>query len=142
MTTKEYLLQVKKINDIIKNRMHEIDDLRSMSRNISSVAYDRDRVQSSGSVSKLENIVTRIVDLDRQVDNYIDLKYKIIKQIESLDADEYSVLYMRFVNGYTFGTILSMLNEEDVWSERKMYHVYSRALESFERKFGELYESV
>lgn len=142
MTTKEYLLQVKKINDIIKNRMREIDDLRSMSRNISSMAYDCDRVQTSGGVSKLENIVTRIVDLDRQVDNYIDLKYKIIKQIESLDADEYSVLYMRFVNGYTFGTILSMLNEEDVWSERKMYHVYSRALDSFERKYGELYENV
>lgn len=142
MTTKEYLSQIKKLNEIIKNRMFEIDELRNMAKGVSSVSYDRDKIMTSGNKNQLENIVTRIVDLDRQVNNYIDLKYRIIKQIESLDAEEYSVLYMRFVNNYPFVSILQRLNTEDIWSERKMYQVYSRGLDNFENKYGETYRYV
>ena len=139
MTTKQYLLQIKKINEIIKNRMFDLDELRDLSGSVSSVRYDQDKVITSGNKNQLENIVARIVDLDRQVKNYIDLKYTIIKQIESLDSEEYKVLYMRFVNNYTFDLILARLNTDDVWSERKMYQVYKRGLDNFEKMYGELY---
>lgn len=141
MTTKEYLLQIKKLDAIIENRAAEIDRLRGIAQCVKGISYDRDRVQASGD-NQLERVVTMIVDLDRQLNNYIDIKYKIIKQIEALDADEYIVIYLRFVKCCSFDDIHTELNTDDVWSKSKIYHVYRRALESFENKFGELYEGI
>lgn len=139
MTTKEYLGQIKKIDEYVKGKLRDIDELRDSSESISSMVFDKDRVVSSKSRGQLENIVTKIVDMDRQVGIFLDLRNKIMAQLESLDADEYKVLYMRYVRCFSFPVIVEMLGIEGFGSESKIYRAHKQGLENFELKFGETY---
>jgi hypothetical protein len=139
MTTKEYLGQVKKWDKIIEDRLSYLNNLRMRIDHVSSPPYDKDRIMASSSASKMEDNVVKVIDLERQVNIYIDMRQKIVRQIEQLAADEYNVIYMKFVNCLSFPDILERLNYRDIWSESKMYRAYKSGLEDFEMKFGESY---
>lgn len=139
MTTKEYLMQIEKWDKIINNRLNDISELRDKADGVSSVPYDKDRVVTSGTKSKIEDIVTKIIDLERQVNIYIDMRQKIISQLEELNYDEYNVLYMRYVNCLAFPVICHRLNREDAWSESRMFKAHKCGLMDFESKFGKQY---
>lgn len=139
MTTKQYLGQIRKLNDIIRYRTKEIRELKEMAGSVSSPPFDKDKIVSSGGKNQLENKVTKIVDLERQVEAFVNLKYKIIEQLESLERDEYNVLYLRYVEDLPFTIIYSRLNRNDIWSESRVYKAHKQGLENFEVKYGVTY---
>lgn len=139
MTTKEYLEQIRKYDSIIENRLCYLGDLRKQIDEISSPPYDKDRIVSSGSTSKMEDNVVKVIDLEREVNIYIDMRQKVVRQIEQLEPNEYEVIYMKYVNCLSFPMILHNLNQKDIWSESRMYRAYRQGLEDFEVKFGETY---
>ena len=47
MTTKEYLLQVQKSRNAIRQYEDEIERLRNQAAGIKAITYDKDRVQTS-----------------------------------------------------------------------------------------------
>ena len=139
MTTKQYLGQIRKLNAIIKYRTEDLNKLRELAGSVSSPPFDKDKIVSSGGKNQLENKVTKIVDLERQLEAFVGLKYKIIEQIESLESDEYNVLYLRYVKNMQFSEIYMQLNLKDIWSESRIYKAHKQGLEDFEVKYGVTY---
>lgn len=135
MTAKEYLQQLHKADVIINQRIQEKADLRARLSSIGSFNYSKERVQTSlsGSAS-YEQQIARIIDLeteiDHLIDDYVDLKHKIIGEIHDMNnADQIKVLYKRYVLGEKFEQIAVDLN----FSIRNVYKVHGYALQEFQK---------
>ena len=142
MTTKEYLSQVRKLNKMINGRLQDLEDMRQLAESVSSKQPVADLVISSGRKDRLESIIVKIIDAERDIDamveRYIDKRSLIVGQIEELDAEEFRVLRLRFIDGWDADKISGELK----YSERQTYRIYRRALHSFEEKYGETYKSA
>ena len=119
MTAKEYLRQLHKADVIINQRIQERTDLRARLSSIGSFDYSKERVQTSlpegaGYEKQIAKIIELEKEIDRLIDEYIDLKHKIIGQIHELRNERHiEILYKRYVEnkrlevvaaemGYTF----------------------------------------
>lgn len=141
MTTKEYLVQIKRMEKIIDNKLSELYRLRQLVSSI-SISTDGERVMSSGSMDKMGDSVAKIVDLEYSVagtiSQYTELRQKIISQIDSLKNYEYySVLFSRYVSNNEFWKIA----DEMGYSERQVFRIHGNALKEFEKMFGKEYLS-
>ena len=119
MTAKEYLRQLHKADVIINQRIQEKTYLRARLSSIGSFDYSKERVQTSlpegaGYEKQIAKIIELEKEIDRLIDEYIDLKHKIIGQIHELRNERHiEILYKRYVEnkrlevvaaemGYTF----------------------------------------
>ena len=106
METKEYLQQIGRYDRLINNKLVELAQYRSMACSVSAVKND-ERVQSSPSYDTMDKIVSKIEqmenEIDMLVDRYIDNKRIIISQIDSMsDEMTYQILFSRYVEQKTF----------------------------------------
>ena len=103
MKAKEYLQQVKKIDKLIENKLIEKEQWFAIATGTTASSEDGDRVQSSGSQQKMADAVVKIIALQEEINNlidmYIDTKQGVIKTIEQLPADEYDVLHKIYIQG-------------------------------------------
>lgn len=135
MDSKQYLNQISRLERQIKNKLDEIAQLRTMANGITAL-NDGDRVQTSGDKDKIGAIISRIVDMEREVDVMIDKRCKIVEQIESLEnADYYDVL----ANIYILKKELKVIAIERGISYGHLKKVHGLALKEFERLYGMLY---
>ena len=86
MEAKKYLKQLMKLDEQIKQKQKQVDELREMRGNIGSFDYSKERVQSSGSgKSQVEESAVRLLSLENEVkEDIIEfalMKDKIIKEI-------------------------------------------------------------
>jgi len=135
LKAKEYLQQLQKADVIINQRIQEKADLWTRVTSIGSFDYSKDRVQTSSSGdASFVKVINRMLDLeneiDRLIDDYIDLKHKIIGEIHDLNyADQIKVLYKRYVLYEKFEQIAVDLS----FSIRNVYFVHGNALQEFQR---------
>lgn len=139
MDTKQYLSQIRRLDRQIQNKLSELYNLKMMASSI-SVSNDGERVQTSGNKDQLGAVVSKVVDMEkevnRMVDLFVDTRKRIISQIDSMDdIDSYDILSMRYVSGKTFHEI----SEKTNWSIRKVFSLHGKALLEFEKKFGNEY---
>jgi hypothetical protein len=139
MTTKDYLNQISYYNKIIDNKLIEITQYKELSYSISAVVNE-ERVMSSLDPDKTGCGYVRLEqmeeNLDKLIDKYIDVKNKIIEQIEQINnEDYYTVLFLRYVRKFTFEKIA---NETD-WCWRQVHRIHAKALQAFEDKYGNEY---
>lgn len=139
MTTKKYLEQVKRMNKIINNKISELYQLRSMVCSISVIVSD-EKVEASKSQDPLGDTVSKIVDLEREIDSvinkFMEKKSCIVKQIENIEDDmQYQILFSRYIDGKTF----EIIADETNYSERQILRIHENALTAFEKEFGSCY---
>lgn len=119
MKSKEYLMQVKKLNKLIENKLIEKEQWYSIATGITASSSDGDRVQSSGSQEKMADAVCKMIELqdeiNRLVDMYIDSKQGVIKTIEQLPVDEYDVLHKMYIQGKTMKQIAAICGKSYDW---------------------------
>ena len=101
METKEYLQQIGRYDRLINNKLVELAQYRSTACSVSAVKND-EKVQSSPSYDTMDKIVSKIEqmenEIDMLVDRYIDNKRIIISQIDSMsDEMTYQILFSRYV---------------------------------------------
>lgn len=101
MEVKEYLNQVKKLDLQIRNKLIEKQQWKYIALGITA-NMDGERVQSSGSQSKMADAIVKCVDMETEidclVDRLIDTKKDVIQTIEQLDnPTEYELLHMRYI---------------------------------------------
>lgn len=134
MTAKEYLQQLHKASVIIDQRVQEKTDLRARLSGIGSVDYSKERVQTGfPGGARYEREIIRIIDLENEIDclldEYVELKHKIIGQLHDLNnADQIKILYKRYVLYEKFEQIADDLN----FSVRNVYKVHDRGLQEFQ----------
>lgn len=139
MTTKEYLNQISRLNRMINNKLVEIKQLKDLACGISSI-NSGDRVQSSPDFDKIGSKMAKIDELehalDQTIDQYVDLKNKIISQIDSMeDENVYNVLFSRYIEKKSF----ELIAIEMEYSWRQIIRLHGKALKQFETKFGAEY---
>ena len=108
MTVKEFLNQYRNAEETIQCKLEEIYLLRCLATSTTQV-LDADRVQSS-SQNKTELIVSKIVDMEREVDEEVDklqeVKREVLKVINSVANTRLKdLLCYRYICGYTFEKI-------------------------------------
>ena len=141
MTTKEYLQQIGKLNKMINNKMIELTQMKEMAYSIKAMNTD-EHVMSSSDPDRIGCAYVKIEEMeqkiDRMIDDYVDEKEKIIKQIEGIeDENLYDVLFLKYIAKKRFEDIAVEI--EKSW--RQTIRLHGAALKRFEEKYGNEYLS-
>lgn len=134
MEVKVYLGLIKKYDKMIANKLSEYCQINSLAYSI-CVGGDSDRVQTSGNKDKVGNIVSKMVDIEGEIDVIAAQRKVIVKQIESIEDEKfYDVLAKRF--------ILGMDNQEIAYEYKTTPNEISRTINDatleFEKMFGDM----
>lgn len=134
---KQYLRQLKTLDNLIQAKLDKIEELSSLATRITQVPQ-LIKVQESTSEDKLSEIVIKIVELENELKNMVDklfeLKTEIIQKIDNLDHQLYKlILTMRYINFMTWEKIAVELGCSYQW----VHVLHSRALIYFTKKVQE-----
>ena len=140
MTAKEYLQRLQKLDVVINQRIMEKDDLRARLLRIGSANYAGERVKTSrSSEAAYEKRIVRIIDLENEIDGlidqYVDLKHKIIGEIHNINkADHIKLLYKRYVEN----KMLEVIADEMSYSYQYIKELQRHALQEFTTTYPNL----
>lgn len=107
------------IDSIIKNKLIEQRQWKDIALGITA-NMGGERVQSSGSKSKMADAVEKCVDMEREIDGLIDklidTKKEVIQTIEQLySPTEYNVLHLRYIQYKSLQEIADKYNKSYDW---------------------------
>lgn len=139
MTTKEYLSQISRLDRMIKNKLTELSQLKEMTCGLSAIPNE-EKVQTTPNFDKIGTAYCKIEtmeeNIDKLIDEYTDKKSEIISQIGSMEDEVlYDILFSRYIAKKTFEKIAENLH----YSFRQTTRLHGKALQEFEKKYGELY---
>ena len=137
MTTEKYLKRMYWLLNTIQSKA-EMQTLER-GRAVNMVApTDGDRVQTSVKDTMCE-ILTKVVDMDAEIERYVD-EYRTIKsQVDSLTGDfAPAYVYRRYAMNQSMSEITEGLNV----SRSTAYRIRNNALNEFERRYGKSYKKV
>lgn len=139
MKTKDYLSQVSRLNKMINNKLSEISQLRELSVSISAIRND-EKVQTSPNFDKIGTAIAKIDELennlDKMIDEYLVKRERIIAQIDTMEEESvYQILFSRYIEKKTFEKIATEME----YSWRQIVRLHGKALQQFEKKYGEEY---
>ena len=142
MDTKSYLMQIRRLNMMINNKLLELENVQTMATSI-TVSSEKENVKSSGEHDKLGTAAAKIVDIENElnelIDSYIDKKKVIISQIDKIDDDRlYNILTERYVHGWSMEKIADSMN----YSLRQIKRFHKEALKEFEIVYGQSYMNM
>lgn len=127
MKSKDYLLQISKLDKLIQNKIIEKEQWKTIATS-TTASSDGERVQSSGSQQKMADAVIRYVEIEKQIDSYIDslidTKQDVIKTIEMLPAIEYDILHKVYIQFKSLDDVGTIYNKSYSWATT----VHGRAL--------------
>lgn len=99
MNAREYLEQIKMLDELINNKLVEVCQLRCLATSCTAPT-DREPGGSSGVSDRVGNIVAKIVDIqaetDEAIDRFIDLKRECISIIESVRPPIYYTILHKY----------------------------------------------
>lgn len=104
MRAKDFLQSALKIDKMIENKMYEKAQWMAIATS-TTAKCSGERVQASSSKQKMADAVEKYMEIEEEIDNYIDAlvgkKSEIIRIIEQLPAVEYDVLHKIYIQGKT-----------------------------------------
>lgn len=128
MKAKEFLRQIQKTDRMIENKLIEKEQWKSVAlgttahiqtAKIGGVVQGLDRVQQSGSQNKMADAVERYIDIETEIDEYIDelvdIKKDVISVIEQLDIVEYDLLHKVYVQGIELYDVTNYYDKSYSW---------------------------
>ena len=140
MDTKQYLQQISRLDRMINNKLSEISQLRELAMSVSAVKNE-ERVQTTPNFDKIGTAYCKIEEmeekLDKLIDEFVDKKNLIISQIDEIENETYyEILFARYIEKKTFEKIA----DEMTYSWRQVIRLHGRALQEFEKKYGNTYK--
>ena len=102
MTTKEFLNQAYRIDQRINSKLEQIKNLRELATKATSTISETG-VCDSGNNQRMESNVVKIVDLEREINEDIDMlievKKGIMAMIKKVENPEYqTLLELRYID--------------------------------------------
>ena len=133
-----YLERVEMIDSIIKNKLIEQRQWKDIALGI-TVNMGSEKVQSSGSQSKMADAVNKCIDMegeiDRLIDKLIDTKREVIQTIEQLNSPtEYNVLHKRYIQFMDLQSIADHYKREYGWATTTHGRALAHVQEILDRK--------
>lgn len=114
-----YLERVEMIDTIVHNKLIEQRQWHDLALSITA-NMGGERVQSSGSKSKMADALNKCIDMEEKISDAVDKlaaeKTEIVSTIEQLDSPiEYNVAHMRFIQYKTLQEIADKYNKSYDW---------------------------
>lgn len=139
LTAKQYLDQLRVIDTKINQKMEELSDLMTAATSTGAIDYSKDRVQTSPQ-SAQENRICKYVDLNaeinREIDEFVDIKHRVTKEIQELNVDYYiKILFKVHVQ---YKTVKDAANEIGL-SYQYVRDLHKKALKAFEELHTDLH---
>lgn len=129
-------MQVNKLDKMIQNKMIEKEQWLSMATS-TTASSEGERVQSSGSQQKMADAVCKYVDMENQIDRFIDklvdTKKEVISTIEQLNAIEYDMLHKVYIQGMNLHEVADAYDKTYTWATT----VHGRALKHVQEILNE-----
>ena len=109
MTAKEFLNQISQLEKEITRKKQRCQTLRDVAMN-TSVNNSNDAVQCTKEKNPLEKILTKVIDLDREIEKdemaLVDLKAEIWEQLDKLINERHKrILWLHYVEMKTWNVI-------------------------------------
>lgn len=122
MTTRQYLSQIEKYDNLIHNKIIEEEQLNILSMSVKSVPIG-EKVQTSSKQDPMGDMVAKIIDLREEISkmatDFLEQKQEIIRTIETVeDPILYDVLFKRYVEYKTLLNIADELGYSEVTIKR------------------------
>lgn len=129
---KAFLKQLEKLDKIIENKLIEKRQWLDMATGTTG-QMGGERVQSSGSQQKMADAVGRYVDIEADIDAYIDrlvdAKRDVLSVIEQLDLVEYDLLHKIYVQYIPIYEVGDHFGKTYSWATT----IHGRALKNVQR---------
>lgn len=127
MKAKEYLMQIKKLDRLVENKLVELEQWKALATSVTQ-QLTPDRVQTSGNQQKMADAVCKIIeieaDLDACIDRLVNTRREVTKTLERLNAGYYDILHKVYVQGQTMDEYALHSGKTYGWAKKK----HSRAL--------------
>lgn len=138
MKAKEYLKQIEKLDKCINQRQIECDSYRLLAEATEGIQYG-DRVQTSPQGDTLEKKVVRYVQLEQDIndmiDRFVDLKHKIIDEIQGLsEVKHIDILFKKYVQYKSLEQIAVEMN----YTYQYVRELHGYALQEFSTTYTNL----
>lgn len=139
MTAKEYLLQIKRKDTIIKALIRQKDDMWAQMYSLTSSKYDGISVQSSKDPDKFGALWAKIDAKERRISEAIDQladdKLRITREIDALEDERYvEILLRRYIQMQSLKVIAKEMDYDYVWART----LHGHALQAFTKKHPEI----
>ena len=148
MKALDYLKQLETWDTIIQNKLVERNQWKLVAFGITAHS-DGERVQSAGSKQKMADAVNRYVDLDREIDEYIDKltdkkceAIRLLDQLALRNRTHYNILHKMYIGKVVqqedgtfitvrmdFTEIANLYKKSYSWATT----VHGRALQNFQQ---------
>lgn len=132
MDKKEFLKQIRQIDQIILCNQEELKELQEQSTGIGAVDYGKERVRGSISTkeARFTEIVADIIQLKEQIqrdtERMLSIKHLVRTSIEKLESvEERLVLQRKYFLGESWKVVASQLK----MSDSAVFRVHQSALE-------------
>lgn len=135
MDTKSYLNQISRLERRIQNKLSEVYQLKTMACSV-TVSNDNEYVQTSGGKDKVGSVVSKIIDMEHEVDIMIDKRCDIVAQIEKMEDTD---LYDMLAQIYILKKELKVVAIEKKISYSHAKRIHRQAIDEFEKLYGEKY---
>lgn len=113
-----FLNQIYKTDKMIENKLAEVEKLKSIATGMGGA--DNEKVKSSGKSDTIAELVSRYVDLEKEIEADIDklirLRKDVISVIERLKPDEYDLLHKVYVQNLTLGEAAYQMERSYSWA--------------------------
>lgn len=130
MTAKQYLRQIYKLNEKIKDKQERINSLRLMSESIGAIDYSKDKIKLSPSAdASFTNQIMQIIkfekELEKDKNRMKELFVEISRTIDQVEnVNEMLVLSKRYLLMKSWEQIAEEMN----YSVRQIHRIHSEAL--------------
>lgn len=134
MTAKEYLQQIELLNKKINHRIREAERLHALITG-GALTYNPDKIRTSVSRAQEERL-ERYIDMQREInesiEDMVDLKHKIIREIHCIDAGDKTATYIEILfRRYIELTPLTKIAEEMGYNYKWLCQLHGFALTTF-----------
>lgn len=133
MTAKEYLNQLIAMDNAINRKQQRLATLRYVAMN-TTPNYADEAVQRTREKNPLENIMSKIVDLDREIDEdidaLVDFKAEVWEKLDKIADERYKrILWLRYADRKTWRYIALELN----FTIRYIHKMHLKALAELDK---------
>ncbi len=139
MKAKDYLLQLRKMDKLIENKLAERERWNAIATGVTQ-QLSADRVQTSGNPQRMENAILNLIEAENEVDaviaSCVDTRREIIATIDKVcNANQtyYEVLHELYVQDLTLNDVAEKRGQSRAWADQN----HGRALNIVQRIIDE-----
>lgn len=118
MDAEQYIMRIKKIDALIRNKQNEIDRLKAAATGLAGFASS-ESVQSTKNPHKAQDAIAKYCDLESETDALKAERKEIIKTLEKLPTLDYDYLFKRYIEGYSVKELASYFKMSYDWAKWK-----------------------